>query len=105
MGLDLGGSRAWSAGVASYWNGRTEAIAVAPSIPSIAEQEERDGVDRNTYQRLVDQGQLIVAHGLRIPDPSILADYVRTHWRPVTSVCEALLHGSGRRWNSPFPKP
>ena len=88
VGLDLGGSRAWSAGVASYWNGRTEAIAVAPGIPSIADQEERDGVDRNTYQRLVDQGQLIVAEGLRVPDASTLADYVMTNWRPRAIICD-----------------
>ena len=41
VGIDLGGSRAWSAATASYWNGRTEAVAVAPGIPSIRDQEIR----------------------------------------------------------------
>ena len=34
VGVDLGGGRAWSAAVALYANGRIEARAVAPGIPS-----------------------------------------------------------------------
>ena len=40
--VDLGGGRAWSAAVALYPNGRIEALAVAPGIPGIEEQEKRD---------------------------------------------------------------
>ena len=35
VAYDLGHSRAWSAGVAMFRNGRTEAIAIAPGIPTI----------------------------------------------------------------------
>ena len=44
VALDLGASRAWSAAVSIYQNGRIEARAVAPGIPSLAEQETRDRV-------------------------------------------------------------
>ena len=49
VALDLGGGRAWSAAVAVYPNGLIDAIAVAPGIPSIDEQEKRDRVNRGTY--------------------------------------------------------
>ena len=38
VGLDLGGGRAWSAAVAVWPNGRTEALAVAPGIPGVEQQ-------------------------------------------------------------------
>ena len=88
VGIDLGGSRAWSAATASYWNGRTEAVAVAPGIPSIRDQEIRDCADRGSYQRLVDEGSLIVAEGLRVPDPNTIADYVMSTWRPRAIICD-----------------
>ena len=67
VGVDLGGGRAWSAAVAVYPNGLIDALAVAPGIPPIAEQEKRDRVTPGLYQRLVDDGLLHVAHGLRVP--------------------------------------
>ena len=56
--LNLGSNRAFSAAVATWANGRTEALAVCPGIPSVAEQERRDKVPRGTYQCLVDDGSL-----------------------------------------------
>ncbi len=56
VGVDLGGGRAWSAAVAVYPNGRTEALACAPGIPDIRTQEKRDRVPKGTYSRLVDDG-------------------------------------------------
>ena len=53
IGLDLGGGRSWSAAVAIWRNGRTEAIACAPGVPDVAAQETRDRVPRGTYTRLV----------------------------------------------------
>ena len=44
VAVDLAGGRAWSAAVAMYLNGRVEALALAPGIPSIDEQERRDRV-------------------------------------------------------------
>ena len=42
VGVDLGGGRSWSAAVALWRSGRVEAVAVAPGIPSVADQERRD---------------------------------------------------------------
>lgn len=82
VGIDLGAGRAWSAAVATWRNGRTEALAVAPGIPSIRAQEKRDRVPRGTYQRLVDEGSLIVADGLRVPSPALLLEEAATLWGP-----------------------
>ena len=80
MAVDLGGGRAWSAAVAVWGNGRVEARAVAPGIPSLEEQEKRDRVPAHTYQRLFDLGQLEVAEGLRVQPPGLLWDMIRECW-------------------------
>ena len=72
VALDLGASRAWSAAVALYQNGRVECRAVAPGIPGLGSQEERDNVPRGTYSRLADEGVLIQATGLRVPPAKAL---------------------------------
>ena len=87
VGLDLGGGRAWSAAVAVWPNGRTEAVAVAPGIPSISDQERRDRVARGTYQALVDAGLLHLADGLRVPSPKQLVEHVR-QWGPRKVICD-----------------
>ena len=69
VGLDLGGSRAWSAAVGLWRSGRIEAVAITPGIPNIAEQEKRDNVPSGVYSRLVDGGVLRVSTGLRVPPP------------------------------------
>ncbi len=98
VGVDLGGGRAWSAAVAVWANGRTEAIAVAPGVPSLGEQEKRDRVPRGTYQRLAESGALLLADGLRVPPVGQVVDAIR-EWRPAVIVCdrfrlaEALDHG------------
>ena len=81
VGLDLGAGRAWSAAVALWHNGRVEALALAPGLPAIEDQERRDRVPRGTYQRLVDTGVLRVATDLRVPPVSMLVDAVRP-WQP-----------------------
>ena len=58
VALDLGRNRSFSAAVALWKSGRCEAVAVAPGIPSIADQEKRDRQDPGEYQRLVDAGAL-----------------------------------------------
>ena len=89
VGIDMGASRAWSTAVAIWTNGRTEAIAVCPGIPSIREQEVRDRVAANTYQKLVDQGSLIVAEGLRVPPASMLVNGMMKAWGiPSLIVCD-----------------
>ena len=89
VGLDLGGSRAWSAAVALWKSGRIEAVAITPGIPSIAEQERRDNVPAGVYQRLVDAGILRVSTGLRVPPPSDLITAIMEEWgRPEIIVCD-----------------
>ena len=80
VAVDLGAGRAFSAAVAIYRNGRTEALALAPGIPSIEEQERRDRVKRGTYESLVSAGLLHVADGLRVQPPSMLADLIAETW-------------------------
>ncbi|MCY4300950.1 MAG: hypothetical protein OXC68_04320 [Aestuariivita sp.] len=67
IGIDMGSNRAWSAVVAFWESQRIEAFAICPGIPSIAEQEERDGVPFGAYQKLIDEGLLIVADGQKQP--------------------------------------
>ena len=88
-GVDLGGGRAWSACVAVWRNGRVEAVATAPGLPDIAAQEKRDLVPAGTYRRLMDQGSLRLADGLRVPPPSMLVDFARERLgRPAAVFCD-----------------
>jgi len=80
VGVDLGAGRAWSAACAVWANGRCEAVALCPGIPSIADQERRDNVPAGAYQCLVDAGELIVAEGLRVPPVAALVDEILTRW-------------------------
>ena len=82
VGVDLGASRAWSAAVALWPSGRCEALAVAPGVPSIADQEKRDRVPAGLYQALVDAGTLRVASGLRVQPPELLVAAIRAQWGP-----------------------
>ena len=86
VGIDLGSGRAWSAGVAIYRNGRTEALALAPGIPSIEAQEKRDRVSAGTYQKLVSAGLLHIADGLRVQPPAMLADLITETWGPPAGI-------------------
>ena len=80
VGIDLGGGRAWSAAVAIWESGRMEAIACAPGIPSIEDQEKRDNVPSGVYAKLVDTGALTLAQGLRVQPPSALWEAICDKW-------------------------
>ena len=80
VGIDLGAGRAWSAAVGIWKGGRIEAIAVAPGIPSLADQEKRDRQPAGTYQRLYDAGLLRLADGLRVPPPAMLIEAIKQEW-------------------------
>ena len=86
VGVDLGAGRAWHSAVAIWPNGRVEAVAVCPGIPDCSAQEKRDVVERGTYQRLIDQGRLIVADGLRVQPPGLLAEAIKGLWGKVAGV-------------------
>ena len=104
VGIDLGGGRAWSAAVALWPNGRCEARAVAPGIPSLADQEKRDLVSAGTYQKLVDAGVLKLATGLRVPTVGQLVETAFDSWgAPAGFACDRfrlneLQDSTGGRW-------
>ena len=89
IGLDIGQSRAWSAAVALWRSGRVEVLALAPGAPSLADQEKRDRVASGTYSRLVSDGTLHVADGLRVPPVGLLVGLVTERWgRPAVMLCD-----------------
>ena len=89
VGVDLGGGRAWSAAAAVWRSGRVEAIAVAPGIPDLGEQERRDRVPGGTYSKLAASGSLMLADGLRVPKATMLIDAIRQRWGvPEVIVCD-----------------
>ena len=61
-----------------------EAIALAPGIPSLEEQERRDRVPAGTYRRLAETGALRVADGIAGATP-----------RPASRGCTGGLGRSG----------
>ena len=86
VGIDLGGGRAWSAAAAIWQNGRCESLAVAPGIPSLAEQEKRDKVPRGTYQRIRNLG---IATGKRVPPVGLIVREIYERWgRPARIICD-----------------
>ena len=80
VGVDLGGGRSWSAAVALWRSGRVEALAVAPGVPGLEEQERRDRVPSGTYRALAGGGALRVAEGRRVPPPERLVQAIREKW-------------------------
>ena len=89
VGIDLGTGRAWSAAVAVWESGRMEAIACAPGIPSIEDQEKRDNVPSGVYVKLVESGALTLAHGLLVQPPSALWEAICDRWGvPVKIICD-----------------
>ena len=89
VGVDLGGGRAWSAAVAVWESGRMEAIACAPGIPDLDAQERRDNVPTGVYTKLMQDGSLSLAHGLRVQPPSALWEAICESWGiPVSLICD-----------------
>ena len=76
--------------MAIWQGGRVEALAVAPGIPGLDEQERRDRVPSGTYRTLAQSGLLGIADGLRVqPRPARLWESIRTRWGiPVSLVCD-----------------
>jgi len=86
-GIDLGSGRAWSAAAGIWPNGRVEAVAVAPGIPSLEDQERRDKQPNGAYRRLVERGILHVAHGYRVQPVEQLMELVR-EWDPAVMLAD-----------------
>ena len=80
IAIDLGAGRAWSAALAIWQSGRVEAVALAPGIPGIEEQEKRDRVPRGTYRKLLENGSLRMAEGRRVQPVKDLIGFARERW-------------------------
>ena len=76
VGLDLGGSRAWSAAWCLWLNGRSECYAVCPGIPDLATRERQDSVERGLYQALARGGALVVDEGVQRSRPRVLIEHL-----------------------------
>ena len=81
VGIDMGASRSWSAAAILWPSMRVEVISIAPGIPSVAEQEKRDAVAAGTYQKMVDDGSLVIDAGRRVVRVDRLMDAVM-RYRP-----------------------
>ena len=87
IGIDLGGSRSWSAACALWPNGRISAWALAPGIPSLADQEREDQVPEGTYGELVRSGGLAADEGQHVPSIERLLARI-WNWNPSALICD-----------------
>ena len=75
IGLDLGGSRSWSAATCIHASGLIEAVAVMGG--NVDDAERRDQIVRGSYKACVREGSLLVdPDGRRCPDLSPLAAWI-----------------------------
>ena len=88
IGVDLGGTRSWSACSAIWPSGRIAAWAIAPGVPSLAEQEGEDQVPGSTYMELVKAGGLSVDEGRAVPGVDRLLSRIWA-WEPVAIVSDS----------------
>ena len=79
--------RSWSAAAALWPSGRIEAWAVAPGVPSLADQERADQVPEGTYAELVRSGGLAVDEGFAVPNVGRLLARI-WGWGPLAIVCD-----------------
>ena len=87
IGVDLGGSRSWSAACAVWPSGRVESWALAPGVPSLSEQEHEDQVSEGAYVALVRSGGLAVDDARAVPDIGLLLSRI-WEWEPVCIVSD-----------------
>ena len=89
LGLDLGGSGAFTAGVA-YWpaSGRLEAVATCGGVPDLTARGRADQVG-SLYSDLARRGELLPQAGRRVPDYAEFVREVRARWgTPSVIVCD-----------------
>ena len=87
LGIDLGSGAAMSAAAAYFPDGRLDAVAAFPELPSLAQRGIADGVGR-LYQKMADRGELVQA-GRRVADVRALFSECLSRWgRPVAIVCD-----------------
>ncbi|MYC28159.1 MAG: hypothetical protein F4X63_09245 [Nitrospira sp. SB0662_bin_26] len=74
VGLDLGAHRSWSAIWCLWPNGRSECYALCGGIPDLAAREKQDAVPKGLYQKLWEEGTLLIDEGVRHARPATLLD-------------------------------
>ena len=87
IGVDLGGTRSWSACAAVFPTGRIESWAIAPGIPSLADQEKEDQFADGSYGELIRSGGLSVDEGQHVPGVDRLLSRIWS-WSPAAIVCD-----------------
>ena len=87
IGIDLGGSRSWSAACAVWPSGRIESWALAPGVPDLDGQERDDQVAEGTYVELARSGGLAVDEGRAVPDIGLLLSRI-WGWSPSALVAD-----------------
>ena len=87
LGIDLGQNAAMSAASAYFADGRLEAVAVFPELPTLASRGLADGVG-SLYVQMAERGELLQA-GRRVSDVAALLREALERWgRPVAIVCD-----------------
>ena len=87
LGVDLGQNAAMSAASAYFADGRLEAVAVFPELPTLAERGLSDGVG-SLYVQMQERGELLQA-GRRVSDVATLLRECLERWgRPVAICCD-----------------
>ena len=87
IGVDLGGNRSWSAAASIWPSGRIESWALAPGVPTLAEQEHADHVADDSYSELVRSGGLAVDAGRAVPSVELLLARVWA-WEPAAIISD-----------------
>ena len=87
VGVDTGSTRSWSTAAILWRNGRLDAVAVMPGLPTVERFEALDAKPAGTYQRLVDAGVVTVDAGRRVVEVRTLIDRVLA-FRPLAIVCD-----------------
>ena len=87
VGVDLGGSRSWSAAAAIWPSGRVESWALAPGVPTLSEQEREDQVSEGAYVELARSGGLAVDDAHAVPDIGLLLSRI-WDWEPTVLVSD-----------------
>ena len=87
IGVDLGGSRSWSAACSIWPSGRISSWAVAPGLPELDDQERADHAPEGAYLALVRSGGLSVDAGRSVPDIGLLLSRIWP-WNPISIVCD-----------------
>ena len=89
LGLDLGGSAAFSA-AAAYWyqSGRIEFIQACGTIPTIEKRESGDHVPPGFYQRMKDAGELLTLGQRVVPTKEFLSKALHLFGWPGRIACD-----------------